>query len=135
MVVRPGLKAEISEPVFRGLKTPCSLRHGNIALRAGEFKFLVEAGVKALTEAGGEFEDAVVCHEDDDVARGIEDGGTDLAGLKMLIDFRAQFGVHLGIDVGGDVLPDVFAVDSHLPHPNKPLRLGAKLSSRGARCF
>ena len=41
--------------------------------------------------------------------------------------------VHLAVDVGGDVLPDVFAVDPHARPPNQPLRLGANPFSCGAR--
>ena len=50
-------------------------------LRAGHFEFFVEAGVKALAEAGGEFEDAVVGHQDDNVAGRVEDCGANFAGF------------------------------------------------------
>lgn len=50
-------------------------------LSGAKFQFLVETGVKALTEASWEFEDAVVCHQDDDVTGGVEDGGADFAGF------------------------------------------------------
>jgi len=91
--------------------------------------------MKALAEAGWELEDAIVGDEDNDVPSGIKNGGTNLTGFKMAVDIGAQFRVHLGIDVGGDVLPYVFAIDSHFPHLNNPLRSGAKPLSSGARCF
>jgi hypothetical protein len=31
----------------------------------------------------------------------------------MLVDLGAQGRIHLAIDIGGDVTPDVFAVDPH----------------------
>jgi len=58
-------------------------------LRAGEFQLFVKTGVKALTEAGRDFEDAFVCDEDDDVAGGVEDGGTYLTGFKMAVNVGA----------------------------------------------
>ena len=89
--------------------------------------------MKAGAEAGGEFEGAIVCHEHDDVARGVEDRGADFAGFEMAVYFGTQFRVHLAIDVSGDVLPDVFAVDPHAPHPNNLAFLGANPLSLGAR--
>jgi len=68
--------------------------------------------VEALAEAGGELEDAVVGDEDYDVVGGVEDGGADLTGFEVLVDFCAQGSVHIAIDVGGDVVPNVFAIDS-----------------------
>jgi len=67
--------------------------------------------VEALAEAGGESEDAVVGDEDDYVVGGVEDGGTDLTGFQVPVDFGAQGRVHFAIHVGGDVVPNVFAVD------------------------
>ena len=51
----------------------------------------------------------------------------------MLVDLGAQGRVHLAVDIGGDVLPDVFAVNPHARPPNHPLRLGANPFSCGAR--
>jgi len=67
--------------------------------------------VEAITEAGGETEDSVVGDKHDYIVSGVEDGGTYLAGFQVLVDFYAQGRIHFAIDVGGDVLPDVFAID------------------------
>jgi len=39
--------------------------------------------METFTEANGQLEDAVICREDDDVARRIQDRGTNLAVLQM----------------------------------------------------
>ena len=99
--------------------------------------------MQPLAESCGQLEDAIVGEQHDDVARGVEHRGADLAGFKMLVDLGAQVRVHLAVDVGGDVLPDVLAVDPHLTrllaispalaHPNRSPRLGANPFNRGAR--
>ena len=55
-----------------------------------QFQFVVEAGVEALTEAGGQLEDAVVGNQNDEVAGGVKNRGADLAGFEMAVDFGAQ---------------------------------------------
>src|SRR5579863_4612103 len=109
---------------------------------------LFQALVQALAEPGGQLKDAIVRDEHDNIARRVEHCGTNLTGLQMLVDLGAQFRVHLTVDVGGDVLPNVFAVDPHLDspfvgsslpaltHPKSLLRVGANPLSRGAsaRC-
>src|SRR5580704_4249445 len=98
-------------------------------------KFLVEACMQSFTKAGRQFVDAFVRYENDNVARGVEHSGTDFARLKMTLDAGAQLGIDLAVDVRRDVLPDVFAIDSHAPHPNRPLRLGANPFNSGASFF
>ena len=82
-----------------------------------------------------QFEHAFADYENDDVACGVEDCGTDLARLEIALDVSAQLGIDLASDVRRDLLADVIAVDSHLPHPNRPLRLGANPFNFGARLF
>jgi hypothetical protein len=81
--------------------------------RCGGFYFAGEAGVETIAEAGGKLEDAVVRGEDEDVSRGIEDGGTDLAVLEMPLDQFFGRWVQRIIQVVGDVVPDVFAFYDH----------------------
>jgi len=104
-------------------------------LQASRFRvihFLVDSSVKPLTESDGKLEDTVVSHKNDDISRRIKNCRANFASLEVAIDLRAQVRVHLAIDVGGDVHPNVFAVDPHLAHPNRPLRLGAYPPSFGA---
>ena len=89
--------------------------------------------MKALAEAGGEFENAVVGQQDNDIAGGVEDSRADFAGFEVAVDFGAQFGVNLAVDVGGDLFPDVLSIDLHLAHPKSPLRRGTKPFNLGAR--
>jgi len=91
--------------------------------------------MESLAEAGGKLEDAVVGHEDDDIARGIQNCGADLAGFEMFVDLAAQSCVHIALDVSGDVLPDVFAVDPHARPHKRPLRLVQTLSVAGPAPF
>ncbi len=44
-------------------------------------------------------------HQDHDITRGVQHRGADLASLQMLVDFGVQHGIHLAIDIGGDVFP------------------------------
>src|SRR5215472_5758049 len=89
--------------------------------------------MKPAAETCGEFEDTVVGNENDNVAGGIEHCRANLAGLKVAFDALAQFGVQLVVNVRRDVLPDVFAIDSHARHPNSPACFGANGFSFGAR--
>src|SRR4051812_5716445 len=89
--------------------------------------------MESFAESGWEFKDAVVCHENDHIAGGIEHGGAYLACLEMPVDVGAELRVYVVLDVGRDVLPDVFAVDSHLRPPNQRRFVGAKPLSWGAR--
>ena len=92
--------------------------------------------MQPLAEAGRQFKHAVICHKHDHVARRVENRRADFAGFQMLVDVGAQGRIHLAVDVGGDVLPDVFAVNPHARPPNHPLRLGANPFNCGAssRC-
>jgi len=94
---------------------------------------LLQPLVEPLAESRRQLEDPTIRVEHDNVARGIEHRGANLARFKMCVDLSAQFHTHLAIDVGGDVLPHVFAVDPHLPNPNSLPRLGANPFNRGAR--
>jgi hypothetical protein len=69
--------------------------------------------VEAFAVADGEFEGAIVGGEDEDVASGIEDGGTDLAVLEVQFDFAEEHRVELVIEIFRDVFPDLFASETH----------------------
>jgi hypothetical protein len=66
--------------------------------------------VEALAITDREFEDAVVCGEDEDVTRGVEDSGADLAVREMFFNVGAGLGVERVIEIAGDVVPDMAAV-------------------------
>src|ERR1700679_766131 len=87
--------------------------------------------MEALAVTEGELVDAVVGGEDEDVARGVQDGRADLADLEMLLDGGQHFGVEGVVEIAGDLLPDVFALYDHGNH----LRFGFICLSCGARCF
>jgi hypothetical protein len=84
-----------------------------------------EAGVEAFAVAYGELEGAIIGGEDDDVASGIENGGTRFAVLEMQLDFVEKQRIELMIEIFRDVFPNVFASDTHGDIlPKKPLRAG-----------
>src|ERR1019366_5027072 len=89
--------------------------------------------MEPIAEARRQFKHPVIGHEDNHVSGGVEHGGADLAGLKMAINIGAHRWVDVVVDIGGDVLPNVIAVDSHVRPPNQPFRLGANPFSLGAR--
>src|ERR1035441_5604312 len=96
----------------------------------------IQARMEALAEAGRQYKDAVIRHQDNHIPRGVKNQGANFAGFQMLVDIGAQGRVHVPVDVGGDLLPDVFAVDPHARPPNQPLRLGANPFNCGvsSRC-
>ena len=69
--------------------------------------------MEALAVAKWQLEDAVVCGEDENVARGVEDGGADLAVLEMMLHVGACGFVEGVIQITGDLVPDVAAVQNH----------------------
>src|SRR3954454_24367721 len=91
--------------------------------------------MQPLAEAGGQLKYPLVGHQYDHVARRIEHRRADFARLQVALDALAQFGIHLAVDIRRDVLPYVFAIDSHARHPNSPLRLGANPFNFGASLF
>lgn len=95
-------------------------------------QFLVDPLMKTPAEASRQFEHPLVRQQHHHIPRRIKHGRANLAGLQMTIDFSAQFGLYLAIDIRRDILPHVFAVDSHEPHPKSPLLLGANPFNFGA---
>jgi hypothetical protein len=85
----------------------------------------VETPMEAFTEAGRNFEDAIIGHQDHDVPGGVHHGRTDLTMLEVSDDFRAQHIIHIAVNIRGDIVPNVFAVDLHARLPNSPRFLGA----------
>jgi len=67
-------------------------------------------GMKAIAEAEGQLEDAVVGGEDEDISRGVEDGRADLAVFEVVLHLFEGLGREGAIEVAGDVVPDVFAL-------------------------
>src|SRR5580704_16626482 len=91
----------------------------------GALDYRAEAGVQAFAVAYGQLESAIVGGEDEDVASGVENGGTRFAVLEVPLDFAEQQRIELMIEIFGDVFPNVFASDSHGDIlPKKPLRAG-----------
>jgi hypothetical protein len=70
---------------------------------------LVETGMQAFAEVGWQLKDAFVGHKDDDIARGIKNGGADFAMLKVAFHFFAYLRVKGVVNVFGDAVPDVAA--------------------------
>src|SRR5271170_7727853 len=92
--------------------------------------------MEALAVACRNFENAIVGHEEDDVAGGIHYGRADLAVFEMAVDLSAQHGIHIAVDIRRDILPNVFAIDLHTRLPNHPrFAAGAKALSDGVRSF
>jgi hypothetical protein len=69
--------------------------------------------VEAFAVADGEFEGAIVGGEDEDVASGIEDGGTNFTVLEVQFDFAEEQRIELVIEIFRDVFPDLFASETH----------------------
>jgi len=86
-----------------------SLRADFPRLRIFALQNVVETGVKALAEIEGQFEDTIVCHENDDVACGVDDGGADFAVSQMAFDIRTNLGIERVVDIFGDAVPNVAA--------------------------
>jgi hypothetical protein len=45
--------------------------------------------MEPLTEADGEFKDTLICRENEDIARGVQDGRADFAVLQMFLHLFA----------------------------------------------
>jgi hypothetical protein len=45
----------------------------------------IDARVKSFAEANRKFEDSIIGSQDDDIARGVQNGGADLAVIQMLL--------------------------------------------------
>jgi hypothetical protein len=69
--------------------------------------------VEALAVAEWKLEDAVIGGEDEDVACGIEDGGADFAVLEVALHVGACGFVEGIVQIAGDLVPDVAAVQNH----------------------
>jgi hypothetical protein len=91
----------------------------------GALDYEAEAGVEAFAVAYGELEGAIIRGEDEDIAGGIENGGTGLAVLEVQLDVAQKQRIELMIEILRDVFPNVFASDTHVDIlPKKPLRAG-----------
>jgi hypothetical protein len=86
-----------------------SLRANFPRLRIFVPENLVEVGMQAPAEVEGQFEDAIVCHENNDVPCGVDDGRADLAVGQMAFDIRANLGIQRVVNVFGDLVPNVAA--------------------------
>jgi|SRR5580704_823726 hypothetical protein len=81
-----------------------------LVLLAPTPNLLVETGMQSFTEAKWQFKDAIVCSQNEDVARGVEDRRAYLAMRQMLFYLREQVGIKCSIQITRDVRPDVFAL-------------------------
>lgn len=87
-----------------------------------------QACMEAFAVAHRQFVGAVVSGQDEDVARGVEYGGANLAGFEMFLDGGEELRVQLLIQVAGNVFPNVFAFQLHENHlRKKPPRDGSWL--------
>src|SRR5215469_14404210 len=88
--------------------------------------------MEAFAIAERELEDAIIGSEDKDVTSGVQYGRTDLTVGEVVFDVGAHRGVEGVIEIAGDLVPDVTAVQNH-----ENLRRGARtaLLSCGASCF
>ena len=115
--------SELKAPVATGTCMNC-LHHLSLALRFRGLQHWFQPLVEPIAEPRWQFEDPAICYQNHHIPRRIKHGRTNFAGLKVLVDVRTQSRVYIAVDIGGDVLPNVLAVDSHLPRPNNP-RFGA----------
>ena len=69
--------------------------------------------METLAIAEWELEDAIVRSEDEDVARGIEDGRANLAVGEVALDVCACGFVECVVQIAGDLVPDVTAIQNH----------------------
>jgi hypothetical protein len=69
--------------------------------------------MKALAVAEGKLEDAIIGCKDEDIACGVEDCGADLAVFKMALDIGAGGSVEGIVEIAGDLVPDVTAIQNH----------------------
>jgi len=83
------------------------------------------ACVQAFAIAHRQLEDALIGSQDEDVPRGIQDGGADLAVLEMLLHEFARFGREGVVEKFGDAIPDVLG--------GHPAKLGNNVALRAAR--
>ena len=89
--------------------------------------------MQALAEANRQLKHAFIRGEDDDVARGVQNGRADLAVLEMLLNIQSNVLRQCSIQIAGDVTPNVFAFyndGSHLL-----FALGLTLFKSGLSCF
>ena len=82
--------------------------------------------MQALAEVEGQLEDALVSHENDDVASGVNYCGADFAVSQVAFDIGANLRVERVVDIFGDAVPDVAAAQSHDSLP-KVRRFGSAL--------
>ncbi len=68
--------------------------------------------METLTEVNGQLEDAVIRHQNDDVAGRIEHRRADLTMRKVLLYIGADRRVERALNVGGDVVPNMSAVQN-----------------------
>ena len=76
--------------------------------------------MKSFAETGRKFKDAIVGNKNDYIPGGIEDSGAYFTGLEVLVDVGAQGGIDIAVNVGGDVLPDVFRSEEHTSELQSP---------------
>src|SRR6202035_4080735 len=92
--------------------------------------------MQPLAESSGNFKDAIVGHKHNHVACRVQDRGANLAVLQVTVDFYAQDGVHIPVDIRRDVLPDMTAIDLHTRLPNHDrLVAGANPFNTGTNAF
>src|SRR5579862_2150456 len=93
--------------------------------------------METLAEVDRQLEYTIIGSEDDDVACRIDDRGTDFTVRQVAFDISADLRVERAVDVFGDVLPDVAAVQNHGSLPSKRCfrRGAATIRNCGASFF
>ena len=89
--------------------------------------------MQAFAEANRQLKHAFIRGEDDDVASGVQNGRADLAVLKVLLNIQPNFLRQRGIQIVGDVTPNVFAFYNYGSH--LLFGLGLTLFKSGLSCF
>src|SRR3984885_9311847 len=87
--------------------------------------------METIAETDGKLEDTIVCSKNKDVACGIENCRTYLAVFQMPLHHFSHFGRQGIVQITGDVVPNVFALDYHRNH----LLFGFAVFSCGASAF
>ena len=91
----------------------------NLSLRGFAFAIRIRADfpgqsrVKPIAEASGKLEHTLIGRQNQDIARGIENGRADLTIFQVPLHHFSGFRRKRIVEIIGDVVPNVLAIDSH----------------------
>ncbi len=103
-----GQKSEMIESTPYGRHLRFSRRHAH--------ELQINAGVKSFPETNRKFEDSIIGSQDDDIARGVQNGGADIAVIQMLLHGIPRFVTQRSVQIFRNVVPNVLAIYNHESH-------------------